>query len=83
MTLFVRASYRGQVVELNFSSFTFDNFLKIISFPVSLVIYKEDALLMMYYHKTFITLIKTQIVANEFVNLYQMQSPVIFCKNCS
>ena len=30
---------------------------------------------MMYYHKTFITLIKIQIVANEFINPYQMQSP--------
>ena len=50
VTLFVRVSYLGQVVEINFSSIIFDKFLKIVSSPASLVIYKEeDALLMMFY----------------------------------
>ena len=43
-------SYWGQVVEMDFSSINFDELLKIVSFPASWVICKEDALLMMYYH---------------------------------
>ena len=60
VTLFVRVSYRDQVVEMNFSSIISDRFLKTISFPPSWVIYKKDALLMTYYHKTFTTCIKIQ-----------------------
>ena len=51
VTLFVRISYSGQVVEMNFSSIFFDKFLKIVSFPARWVLYKEKyALLMMFYH---------------------------------
>ena len=49
-TLFVRVSYWGQVVEMNFGSISFDRLLKFVSFPSSWVIYNDDALLMMYYH---------------------------------
>ena len=72
MKLFVVVRYRCEVVEMNFSSIIFDMLLKILFFRVSRVIFKEDALLMMYYNKTLITFMKIQNVAKEFINPYQM-----------
>ena len=49
VTLFLRVSYWGQVVEMNFWSIDFDKLLKILLFPASLVICNDDVL-PMYYH---------------------------------
>ena len=50
VTLFLRVSYWGHVVEMTFSSIYFAKLFKIDSFSASRVIYNEDALLMIYYH---------------------------------
>ena len=49
VTLFLRVSYWGQVVEMNFWSIDFEKLLRILSFPASLVICNDDVL-PMYYH---------------------------------
>ena len=51
VALFLRVSYRGQVVEMNFSSVNFDKLMKIVFFCQLIHdTYHKDALLVMYCH---------------------------------
>ena len=50
VSLFLKVSYWGQVVEMNFSSINFVNLLNFVSFSANWGIYNEDALPILCYH---------------------------------